>query len=582
MDSQAFKAANILAGNPPETEGLEIVVLPGAGCKFTFHVPCVVAITGKSVTVKVNREEVPMWARLIIPAKGSLEISGGGGNPGFRVYLAVRGGFPEVPKYLGSKSTSMGLGGYQGRALKPGDQLTLGDCQPSSEESQSTIPLQLPDHLIPSYQKDWIINVLAGPHDNEEFLTPEGNAAFYSTQWSISSSSNRMGIRLQSKKSIQWARADGGEGGSHPSNILDNGYALGTVNINGDTPVILTQEGPDMGGYLCACTVASGDLWKVGQLSPGNAVTFNPVSWVEAQACIETAKLWLADIESVVSGSTTVVPRATLGITSTHWHHPSCILFKHEPRPESSRPVATFRQAGDSAILVEYGQMKLDFNLRARVHALETEAHKRKVQGIWSFAPCIRSTMCHFDPAIISQDEVLKLLVEIEISLPDTMTDVEFPGRKITFPIALDDQWSHEALQRYMSTTRSKAVYLPSNIDYLARNNDLEGGATEALQKLVGSSWLVFGVGFYLACPFLVPIDPRCRLVGQKMNPSRTYTPSGAVGIAGPVAAIYPVVSPGGYQLFGRTLPAWQTWGKGEDFSPDRPWLLRPFDQVGC
>jgi biotin carboxyl carrier protein len=64
------------------------------------------------------------------------------------------------------------------------------------------------------------------------------------------------------------------------------------------------------------------------------------------------------------------------------------------------------------------------------------------------------------------------------------------------------------------------------------------------------------------------------------MNPSRTYTPSGAVGIAGPVAAIYPVVSPGGYQLFGRTLPAWQTWGKGPDFASDRPWLLQPFDQV--
>ncbi|KAG9312718.1 hypothetical protein JVU11DRAFT_7145 [Chiua virens] len=64
------------------------------------------------------------------------------------------------------------------------------------------------------------------------------------------------------------------------------------------------------------------------------------------------------------------------------------------------------------------------------------------------------------------------------------------------------------------------------------------------------------------------------------MNPSRTYTPSGAVGIAGPVAAIYPIISPGGYQLFGRTLPAWQTWGKGPNFSPEHPWLLRPFDQV--
>lgn len=118
----------------------------------------------------------------------------------------------------------------------------------------------LPTTLVPVYPKDWIVNVLPGPHDDGEFLTPVGNASFYSTKWTVSSSSNRMGIRLQSKNRIQWARADGGEGGSHPSNILDNGYALGTVNLNGDTPVILTQEGPDMGGYVCACTVTSGDL----------------------------------------------------------------------------------------------------------------------------------------------------------------------------------------------------------------------------------------------------------------------------------------------------------------------------------
>ena len=54
----------------------------------------------------------------------------------------------------------------------------------------------------------------------------------------------------------------------------------------------------------------------------------------------------------------------------------------------------------------------------------------------------------------------------------------------------------------------------------------------------------------------------------------------GAVGLAGLVAAIYPVESPGGYQLFGRTLAPWSTWGHGRDFEPERPWLLRPFDQV--
>ena len=39
--------------------------------------------------------------------------------------------------------------------------------------------------------------------------------------------------------------------------------------------------------------------------------------------------------------------------------------------------------------------------------------------------------------------------------------------------------------------------------------------------------------------------------------------------------------SPGGYQLVGRTLPIWNTWGRVKPFTPDAPWLLRFFDQVG-
>ncbi|KAG6373685.1 allophanate hydrolase subunit 2-domain-containing protein [Boletus reticuloceps] len=587
MDPQAFKAANVLVGNHPETESLEIVTLPGVGCKFTFHVSCLVAVTGKAVAVKVNRELVPMWARLVVPAKGILEIAGELSN-GFRVYLAIRGGFPEVPQYLGSKSTSMGLGGYQGRALKPGDQIALGNCAPSSHDIRNSIPFMLPTALVPIYPKDWVVDVLPGPQDDEEFLTPEGNASFYSTQWTISSASNRMGIRLQSKNRIQWARTDGGEGGSHPSNILDNGYALGTVNLNGDTPGDSYPRRTRHGGlYMClyrcvwrlfVSVLIQACRWKLGQLSPGGTVQFKRISWAEAQIGAQTARAWIEDVRLAVSGSA-VPPRAEHGFQSETTGHLTTILQKIMPPAGSPRPVVAFRQAGDSAILVEYGQMKLDFDLRARVHALETEARKRDFNGIWSFAPCIRSTMCHFDPVIISQKDVLEFLAEVENLLPDTLVDIEFPGRKIVFPIALDDRWNREALERYMTTIRSKAVYLPSNIDYLAQNNGLEGGATEALEKLMGSSWLVFGVGFYLALPFL-QIDPRCRLVGQKMNPSRTFTPSGAVGIAGPVAAIYPVVSPGGYQLFGRTLPAWQTWGKGADFNPERPWLLRPFDQV--
>lgn len=70
------------------------------------------------------------------------------------------------------------------------------------------------------------------------------------------------------------------------------------------------------------------------------------------------------------------------------------------------------------------------------------------------------------------------------------MHDVTFKGRKITFPIVLDDIWTREALQRYMRTIRNEAVYLPSNIEYLAANNGLPGGAGEALKLLTRTDWV--------------------------------------------------------------------------------------------
>lgn len=65
-----------------------------------------------------------------------------------------------------------------------------------------------------------------------------------------------------------------------------------------------------------------------------------------------------------------------------------------------------------------------------------------------------------------------------------------------------------------------------------------------------------------------------------KYNPARTFTPEGAVGIGGSYMCIYPMESPGGYQLVGRSLPIWNTHGRAGPFTPDKPWLLRFFDQA--
>jgi hypothetical protein len=77
----------------------------------------------------------------------------------------------------------------------------------------------------------------------------------------------------------------------------------------------------------------------------------------------------------------------------------------------------------------------------------------------------------------------------------------------------------------------------------------------------------------------MFPIDPRHVVVVPKYNPTRTWTPEGAVGIGGPCFAIYPVESPGGYQLFGRSLPVYDLQRRNSAFRED-PLLLRPGDRV--
>ncbi|KAG6917630.1 hypothetical protein DXG01_001737 [Tephrocybe rancida] len=561
MDPLAFSAGNRLVGNPVATEGLEILILPNIACELEFSAATVVAITGKQVRARVNDALVNMWSRIIVPRgcilRLDIELQAETPHSGFRIYLSIRGGFPSIPSYLGSKSTSMGLGGYQGRPLISGDQLALGNC--GSIESDEVSRSSIPHSLIPRYRSDWVIYVLPGPQDDEEFLTSNGRDVFYSTKWHVSLDSNRLGLRLASTAKVRWARADGGEGGSHPSNILDNAYVTGTININGDTPVILTNDGPDMGGYVSICTVASADLWKLGQVQPGNTIIFRRISWTFSQKLQQASNDWDLAIASFLDASNEPAHDLripwSIDITDTSQ---TSILHREGQKDEqvtyrqvmlvrdltSKLPVADrIVKAGDSSILVEFGPMKLDLDVRARIHAFQARLGASSSAGLLKMCPCIRSIMCHYDARLVSQSEFLTSLVAVKDSLPTSVAQMSFPGRRISFPIVLDDPWNQEALRRYTMTVRQKAVYLPSNVDYLAKNNGLE--PEEALKRLVESDWLVLGVGFYLGCPFLVP---------------------GAIGIAGPVAAIYPVESPGGYQLYGRTLPAWQTTFSMEEY----------------
>jgi urea carboxylase len=273
MDDFAFRLGNVAVGNSPDAAGLEITL---GKTKFRFRSPATVAVTGAAGDVTVDGSPVPRWAAVEVPAGAELKI--GLAVSGFRFYLAVRGGI-DVPQILGSRSTyTMGsLGGVEGRALVKGDVLDIGSSDTSAMAA-------LPQEQIPEYLHDWELEVVPGPFATPEFVTEADVEYFFSRSWTVDQNSNRTGIRLDPAR-LQWARSDGGIAGGHPSNILDTGYPLGGINLNGDTPVILGPDGPTSGGFVVFGVVPKASLWKTGQMRPGtDTIRFKPISIDDAYA----------------------------------------------------------------------------------------------------------------------------------------------------------------------------------------------------------------------------------------------------------------------------------------------------------
>ena len=188
------------------------------------------------------------------------------------------------------------------------------------------------------------------------------------------------------------ARSDGGEAGGHPSNIHTM-HMLRTVDFTGDMPVILGPDGPSLGGFVCPVTIVQAELWKMGQLKPGDSVRFRRVSMDEALAleklqdtAIENFRMSKA-VPPEIEQKTPATAVTTTGTTTTPILHTI---------PQAGQQVqVVYRQAGDKNLLVEYGPPELDLNLRFRAHALmewvQSAVNDGRLKGILDLMPGFRS-----------------------------------------------------------------------------------------------------------------------------------------------------------------------------------------------
>lgn len=287
MDPLAFRIANRLVENSDSEAGLEITVM-GPTLKFMCYT--LVAFTGAKLKGAINGKEIPWWEAIYVE-EGSVLSLGTVQGPGCRSYLAVRGGI-DVPDYLGSKSTfpKGRFGGHEGRPLTKGDFLLL-----NKKATIGSGRRKLDPDSIPRYGNEWEVGVIPGPHTAPDFFTPADVEMFYSTKWRVHRNSNRLGYRLEGPRP-QFARKDGGEGGRHPSNVHDYAYAVGTINFTGDMPIILTVDGPSLGGFVSLATIATSELWKIGQAKPHDYIRFGKMTVEEAIESLSRQEMLLEEI----------------------------------------------------------------------------------------------------------------------------------------------------------------------------------------------------------------------------------------------------------------------------------------------
>ncbi|MCL2459476.1 MAG: biotin-dependent carboxyltransferase family protein [Desulfobulbus sp.] len=280
LDDYAHRVANWLVGNAAACATLEMTV---SGPRIECLTEADIAVTGADMGLWLNGSSRRRWASLRVKPGDVLEL--GLAENGCRGYLALAGGI-AVPEVMGSRSTCLGggLGGLEGRGLASGDLLPAGPGQ------LLDAPRCLP--WAPIYPQHHLLRAIAGPHDLL-FSFSGGLDRFFGTTFSASPRSNRMGLRLSGPAVERNADASTG--------IVSEPVVPGNVQIPGDGQPILLLREQTIGGYACIATVLSADLWRVGQVKPGDTVRFVRVSLEAGQQLAAQWRGFLAATERLLA-----------------------------------------------------------------------------------------------------------------------------------------------------------------------------------------------------------------------------------------------------------------------------------------
>lgn len=274
MDQFSFRAGNLLVGNDQGAAALETTF---QGPDLEAGADVTVAVTGAPLELRLNGEPAPMWVALELKAGDRLQC--GQVAAGVRSYVCVAGGI-DVPELLGSRSTYLlgRFGGTGGRAVAAQDLLHVGE--PRRNAAQLT-GRRLDARLLPSFPEVAELRILMGLCSYR--LTEASIAQFLNTPWEVSTEADRIGYRIHGAGFKFRDREPPFGAGSDPSNVVDVGYPVGSIQVpGGKEGILLMRDAVTGGGYATIGTVVQCDLDRVAQAAPRTRFRFRAVTIQDA------------------------------------------------------------------------------------------------------------------------------------------------------------------------------------------------------------------------------------------------------------------------------------------------------------
>lgn len=188
----------------------------------------------------------------------------------------------------------------------------------------------------------------------------------------------------------------------------------------------------------------------------------------------------------------------------------------------------TFTPVADCAVLAVCGT-DIDEAVNARVMALDRAVRAAALPGVTETVPTYAALLVRYDPLLTEPDALTAALQALAADLRPGQTGPG-SGRVVEIPVCYGGEYGPD-------------------LPFVAAHAGLSEGEVVSLHSQ--SSYLIYMMGFLPGFPYLGGLDERLHC--PRLDTPRTRIPAGSVGIGGSQTGIYPVDSPGGWQLIGRT-----------------------------